>query len=299
MGDARCDRCHCGDRCTDSARPADRQDLPRDSVMSPVHCRAASPTLGANQRAVRTSVARHSCGTKGPYRCFRVLSVTSGHRRATRSTSAGPQRVGRSTEYARRAWIRSSMSSQIAADLDVTGSDQAIVIGVAVDCRCRAGHRLRAACRRARRRQGHPEDAGDLRSRPGGRGRLPRPAVPHAGVFVVDRLRAALRAAGDDHERAHRPIDLLPVRRAVLGDHRLLRHVAGDQGERPGGRRRQRRRRPGEGHADRLPHRRRRRSGHHRPRPARRLRRRPGLRRRTRRRCWRASVSAPRCWPCS
>src|SRR6476620_9577602 len=30
------------------------------------------------------------------------------------------------------AWIRSSMSSQIAADLEITGSDQAILIGVAV-----------------------------------------------------------------------------------------------------------------------------------------------------------------------
>ena len=99
------------------------------------------------------------------------------------------------------------------------------------------------------------------------------------GVFVVDRVRPALRPARGRHRRAHRPVHLLHHRRGVLGHDRLPRHAAGHRGQHPGRRRRARGGRPGEGHPDRVPHRRRGRHVHRRPRPARRGRRRAGLRR--------------------
>ncbi len=104
-------------------------------------------------------------------------------------------------------------------------------------------------------------------------------AVPHAERLRGHRLRAAVRAPRQFDRRTDRPVDLLPDRRRVLGDHRLSRHVAGHQGQRPG-RGRGQRRGSREGHADRLPHRWRGRPDHHRARPARRLLRRAGLRER-------------------
>ncbi len=150
-----------------------------------------------------------------------------------RNELAGPENM-------HLAWIRSSMSSQIAADLEVTGSDQAILIGVAVIAVIALviAFVLRAGVLAAGK--GTPEDAGDLRGRPGGCRRLSRPAVPHPRCLRRDRLRAALRAAGGDHQRADRPVDRVPVRRGVLRRDRLLRHVAGHPRQRPGRRRRQR-----------------------------------------------------------
>ena len=165
-------------RCTDSAPPADRQDLPRHPVSSPMHCPAVHRQPDARHGG------RTSCGTGGPYQCFRVLSVTSGHRRATRSTSAGPHRVGRS-KVMQLAWIRSSMSSQIAAEIVVTGSDQAIVIGVAVVALIALviAFVLRAGVLAAGK--GTPEDAGDLRGRAGRCRGLSGRQFRTLGVFVV------------------------------------------------------------------------------------------------------------------
>ena len=219
-------------------------------------------------------------GLSGP--CSTVLSVTSDHGGSTkRTTSAGHNGLTGTRICTPCAWIRSSMStSAAAAEVAITGSDQVIVIGVAVVALVALviAFVLRAGVLAAG--TGTPKMQEISAAVQEGAAAYLGRQFRTLGVFVVIVfvLLFALPATTTG-ERIGRS-DRLPVRRRVLGLDRLLRHVAGHPGQRPGRRRRQRRRWPGEGHADRLPHRRRGRPGHHRPRPARRLRRRPGLRRR-------------------
>jgi len=122
-----------------------------------------------------------------------------------------------------------------------------------------ADRRRMAGPRGAGRRSGHREDA---QHRAGGadrRGRLPETSIPHGGDLRRADPAAAFAAARRRHGGADRPFGVLRDRGAVLGDHRLRRHVAGGARQRPG-----RRRGPGRGrgrraagHAAGLPHRRR------------------------------------------
>ena len=126
------------------------------------------------------------------------------------------------------------------------------------------------------RRRGHRQHEDHRPGRPGGRQRLPDPAVPHPGRLRRDRVLRAARAAGRRHGRADRPLRLLPGRRGLLRHGRVPRHVA--RGARQPARRRRRRvRGPRPGHADRLPHRRDGRHADRRARPPRRQRRRAPL----------------------
>jgi len=107
MGDGRCDRCHCPAAAPIQHAQQTVRICPGNrwshSCILPLYTdidRQPAFFAGGQGDSDRPSRARRCCGTGGPYECFRVHSVTSGHRRATRSTSAGPQRVGRSTEYA-------------------------------------------------------------------------------------------------------------------------------------------------------------------------------------------------------
>ena len=151
----------------------------------------------------------------------------------------------------------------------------------------------------ARRRRGHPEDAGDRRGGPGGRRRLPEPAVPHARRLRRHRVRPAVPAAGR-HASASGSAGRSSSWSARRSPPRSATSAcAWRVRERPRRRRGARARRPREGDADRVPHRRRRRHVHRRPRPARRRRRRADLPERRARRCSRASASAPRCSRCS
>ena len=61
---------------------------------------------------------------------------------------------------------------------------------------------------------------------PGGRVGVPEPAVPDPVGVRRPGVLPALPAPRRHHQRAGRPVDLLPRRRRVLGDHRLHGHVA-------------------------------------------------------------------------
>ena len=89
------------------------------------------------------------------------------------------------------------------------------------------------------------------------------------GIFAAVAFVALLALPADDIGGAHRPFGRLPVRRRLLRSRRLLRHVAGGQGQ-PAGRRSRQRRGSRPGHEDRVPHRRHGRHAHRRPGPARR-----------------------------
>ena len=118
------------------------------------------------------------------------------------------------------------------------------------------------------------------------------------GIFAAVAFVALLALPADDiGVRIGRSV-VLPVRRRLLRSRRLPRHVAGGQGQPPGGRSRQRRgSRPG--HEDRVPHRRHGRHAHRGSRPARRQPRGAHLPGRGARTCSRASASVPPCSPCS
>ena len=91
------------------------------------------------------------------------------------------------------------MSTNLAADLTVTGSDQLIVIGVAVIAVVALviAFVLRASVLAAG--QGTPKMQEISEAVQEGAGRLPRPAVPDAGDLRGHRVRAALRTARNDH----------------------------------------------------------------------------------------------------
>ena len=104
--------------------------------------------------------------------------------------------------------------------------------------RRRARHRRAAETAGARRGRGHRADAGDRPGRPGGGVGVSQPAVPHPGGLRRRGLRAAVPAARR-HPGADRPGRRLPRRGRVLRVHRVPRHVAGGARQRPRGRRRE------------------------------------------------------------